>query len=128
MVRGMTKKKKHYLNNKRFEEVIFGYQKDKAAYEDELVEMFTLLYTNVFMTFKFNVDKDDAYQECFILFAKVLDKFTPDKGSAFNYFTTVLLNHLRYIYTKNKKYNQKILEYRKEMGDIDINLDFTDEI
>lgn len=121
-------KKKHYLDNKRFQEVIFGYKENKEKYETELVEMFTILFTNIFMSFKFAIDKEDAHQDCFILFVKVIENFTPEKGSAFNYFTTVLLNHMKYLYTKNKKYNQKILEYRKEMGDIDITLDFDESL
>lgn len=122
-----TDKKKYYIDNKRFEEVILGYKQDKPKYEGELVEMFRLLFTNIYMSFKFKVDFDDAHQDCFILFLKVLANFDKAEGTAFNYFTTVIMNNLRLIYTKNKKYQQKMLEYRKAKGEIDIELDFESE-
>ena len=39
-------------------------------------------------------------------------EFQPSKGSAFNYFTTVIVNNLKLLYTKNKKYEKKISEYQ----------------
>jgi len=63
------------------------------------------------------VDSDDAKQECFLLVIKKLRNFDPDHGSAFNYFTTVILNNLRLVYTKKKKYDKKIadlFEIRKD--------------
>lgn len=113
-----TKKKKHYIDNKEFEKTIFNYIEDNETYEKELVSMLELLINNILMTFKFNVDYDDARQECFVLCLKVLKNFTKEKGSAFNYFTTVIVNNLRLIYTKNKKYNLKITRYRELKGDV----------
>lgn len=110
----MSKKKKkaHYLNNKEFEETIANYLEDPETYENELVEQLDLLITNILNSFKFKVDHDDAKQECFVLAFKVLKNFTKDKGSAFNYFTTVILNNLRLMYTKNKKYQEKLQEFK----------------
>jgi DNA-directed RNA polymerase specialized sigma subunit len=104
-------RKIHYIDNKRFEELIKLYSKDKSAHEDELMGMFDLLISNIVSGFKFTVDHDDAKQECFLLILKTLPNFTPDKGSAFNYFTTVIVNNLRLLYTKDKKYEQKIENY-----------------
>ena len=88
----MSKKKKkskpHYLNNKDFEELIKNYLKDPPTYPD------------------------DARQECFVLAFKVLKNFDPEHGSAFNYFTTVIVNNLKLMYTKNKKYQEKIKKYQ----------------
>lgn len=112
------KKKSHYLDNKRFQEVIFLYIEDNKAHEDELVHMLDTLINHIVKSFKFNVDYDDAKQECFVLCLKVVRNFTQEKGSAFNYFTTVILNHLRQMYTKNKKYNEKIATYRDMKGDV----------
>ena len=106
------KKKKHYIDNKKFEETIFNYLEDKDKYEEELITQLDLLITSILISFKFKVDFDDAKQECFVLCLKVLKNFTREKGSAFNYFTTVIVNNLKLIYTKNKKYNEKINEYR----------------
>jgi len=104
-------KKVYYLNNKRFEEIIPLYLSTPEDYEDELMGLFDLLITNIIEGFKFNIDKEDAKQECFLLILKTLKNFQPSKGSAFNYFTTVIVNNLKLLYTKNKKYEKKMEEY-----------------
>jgi len=79
--------------------------------------LFDILIGTILESFKFDVDLDDAKQECFLLIIKKLKNFDPNHGSAFNYFTTVILNNLRLIYTKRKKYDKKIadlFEIRKE--------------
>jgi DNA-directed RNA polymerase specialized sigma24 family protein len=109
----MAKKKNHYLDNKRFEEVIKCYQVTPDEYETELVELLDILITNILMSFKFKVDPDDAKQECFMLVFKTLKNFKPGNGSAFNYFTTVIVNNLKLIYTKDKKYHKKLQDYKE---------------
>ena len=104
--------KKHYIDNKRFEELIPLYLDDPRGYEDELMAMFDILITNILASFKFNVDKDDAKQECFLLVLKTLKNFERDRGAAFNYFTTVIVNNLKLLYTKNKKYEKKLEDYQ----------------
>ena len=104
--------KKHYLNNKEFEETIQNYLDNPEEFEDELVRLLDILITNILLSFKFKVDFDDAKQECFMLVFKTLKNFKGSKGSAFNYFTTVIVNNLKLMYTKNKKYMQKILDYQ----------------
>ena len=106
------KKKKHYIDNKKFEETIFNYLEDKETYEEELIKQLDLLITSILISFKFKVDFDDAKQECFVLSLKVLKNFSREKGSGFNYFTTVIVNNLKLIYTKNKKYQEKMQEYK----------------
>lgn len=116
---------KFYLDNQRFEELIVLYLKHdkkkrkpkKNPYEDELMGLFDILISTILESFKFDVDLDDAKQECFLLIIKKLKNFDPNHGSAFNYFTTVILNNLRLVYTKAKKYDKKIadlFEIRKE--------------
>ena len=104
----VRKKKKHYIDNKKFEETIFNYLENPKEYEDELIGQLDLLITSILISFKFKVDFDDAKQECL----KVLKNFTREKGSAFNYFTTVIVNNLKLIYTKNKKYQEKMQQYK----------------
>jgi|TARA_R100001377_G_scaffold66373_1_gene41609 hypothetical protein len=106
------KKKKHYIDNKKFEETIFNYLENPKEFEDELIGQLDLLITSILISFKFKVEFDDAKQECFVLSLKVLKNFTREKGSAFNYFTTVIVNNLKLIYTKNRKYQEKIQQYR----------------
>lgn len=106
-------KKNHYLNNKEFEETIKNYLENPSEYEDELVAKLDLLITNIIHTFKFKIDPDDAKQECFVLAFKILKNFNPKSGSAFNYFTTVFVNNMKLLYTKNKKYVEKIQRYQE---------------
>ena len=109
-------KKVYYIDNKRFEEIIPLYLQTPREYEDELMGLFDLLISNIIESFKFNIDKEDAKQECFLLVIKTLKNFQPAKGSAFNYFTTVIVNNLKLLYTKNKKYEKKINEYMELKG------------
>jgi len=102
---------KHYINNDKFEELIRLYKLDPKEHENELFEMFDLLITNILTGFSFNLDEDDAKQECFLLILKTLKNFNPEVGNAFNYFTTIILNNLKLLYTKNKKYIEKIDAY-----------------
>jgi hypothetical protein len=108
---------KHYIDNKRFEELILLYQEDPRKHEEELFSMFDLLVQNILMSYGFAVDLDDAKQDCFVLILKTLGKFNPENGKAFNYFTTVIMNNLRLIYTKNKKYKEKLDAYESMLKD-----------
>jgi len=107
----------HYINNKRFEEIILLYQDDPETHEQELVSLFDTLISNIIESFKFNVDYDDARQECFTLVLKTVKNFKPKRGTAFNYFTTVILNNLKLLYTREKKYNQKIENFIEQKRD-----------
>ena len=91
---------------------------DPKKYEDELMPMFDKLIENIMLSFKFNVDLEDAKQECFLLILKTLKNFNPNQGSAFNYFTTIIVNNLKLIYSKNKKYNEKIKRYTEVKKDL----------
>ncbi len=102
---------KNYIDNDVFEELILMYQKDPATYEEDLIKILDVLIGTILNTFKFRVDHDDAKQDCYVLIFKVLKNFKPGKGTAFNFFTTVIINNLKLLYTKEKKYNLKIQEY-----------------
>ena len=103
--------KKYYIDNDEFERIIISYQEDPENNEEDLVSLFELLINNIVESFKFKVDNDDAKQECFALVLKTVKNFKPKKGTAFNYFTTVIINNLKLLYTREKKYNQKIENY-----------------
>jgi DNA-directed RNA polymerase specialized sigma subunit len=103
--------KKHYIDNEEFERIILSYKEDPENHEEDLVSLFDLLINNIVDSFNFKVDPDDAKQECFALVLKTVKNFTPKKGTAFNYFTTVIVNNLKLLYTREKKYNEKIENY-----------------
>ena len=107
---------RHYIDNKRFEELIVLYLEDRKTYEEELFAMFDLLISNVMGAFNFDVDPEDAKQDCFVLILKTLQNFNPEKGSAFNFFTTVIVNNLKLVYTKDKKYAEKIKAFEELQG------------
>ena len=103
--------KTHYIDNKKFENLIKLYKQEPKTHETELFEMFDILISNIITGFSFKLEEDDAKQECFLLILKTLKNFNPEMGNAFNYFTTIILNNLKLLYTKNKKYKEKIDAY-----------------
>jgi len=107
---------KHYIDNERFEECIRLYLAGDEDVADELWQMFGLLVDNIMSAFGFDVEREDATQDCFVLILKVISNFNPDNGSAFNFFTTVIVNQLKLNYTKNKKYAEKIKNYESFMS------------
>ena len=102
---------KNYIDNETFEKLIFLYQENPEEHEAELLKLLDLLINNILLTFKFRVDPDDAKQDCYLLIFKIIKNFKPRKGTAFNYFTTIIINNLKLLYTRDKKYNVKINEY-----------------
>ena len=109
--------KNHYIDNDRFEEIILLYQQDPETHQDDLVSLFDLLISNIIESFRFKVDPDDAKQECFALVLKTVKNFKPRKGTAFNYFTTIIVNNMKLLYTRDKKYKQKIENYIERRKD-----------
>lgn len=102
---------KNYIDNEVFEKLIFLYQEDPKTHEAEFLHMMDLLIDNILLTFKFKVDSEDAKQDCYLLIFRILKNFKPKKGTAFNYFTTIIINNLKLLYTKDKKYKIKLDEY-----------------
>jgi hypothetical protein len=103
----------HYIDNTKFEQLITEFKSGDRSREDELFLMFDVLIERLMLSFKFNVDHEEAKQECFLLILKVLNNFNKDSGQAFNYFTTVILNNLRLLYSKAKRYNEKMESYKE---------------
>ena len=113
-----------YINNERFEKVIAGYKTHPSIWEDELIQNFELLIKNIFDGFKFQgVEFDDVKQDCFLLIFVKIKNFSPEKGTAFNFFTTVILNNIRLMYSKEKRQKEKVQAYlakiKEQLGDLD---------
>ena len=109
---------KHYIDNNKFESLIKLYKRNPKEHEDELFAMFDVRISNIITGFSFNLEEDDAKQECFVLILKTLKNFNPEMGNAFNYFTTIILNNLKLLYTKNKKYSEKLDAYTELKKDL----------
>jgi len=98
-----------YINNKDFEEQIKTCTSKKPTEKDalKLVQMLYLLAENIIRAFQFKmIDKEDALQEAVLICLQKKHKFNSDKGKAFNYFTTIILNHFRQLYRSARNYQE----------------------
>lgn len=115
-----------YIKNSDFEKTITAFQEAKEAgdtekiaeLEERLTELFYLLADNILRAFKFQlIDRDDALQEGVMICFERLDKFKPERGKAFNYYTTCTLNHYRHLYRTAKNYNELKKRFHEHMID-----------
>lgn len=101
----------NYIDNTRFEELIQVYISGDKGLQDELFASIGLLIDRLMSGYAFRVDREEAKQETFLLILKILKNFKKENGKGFNYISTVILNNLRLIYMKNKRYSEKIRNY-----------------
>jgi len=79
-----------------------------------LAEAFYTLSQNIVRYAKFsNIDEDDAVQEGVLICFERAEKFDPEKGKAFNYMTTCILNHFRQLWRTAKNYNELKKKYKE---------------
>lgn len=75
--------------------------------QKDLALAFYTLSENIVKYAKFNlIDQDDAIQEGVIICFEKIDRFDPEKGKAFNYMTTCILNHFRQMYRTARNYSE----------------------
>ena len=80
--------------------------------QDQLAIAFYTLSENIVRYAKFNlIDQDDAIQEGVMICFEKIDRFDPEKGKAFNYMTTCILNHFRQLYRTARNYNELKRKY-----------------
>lgn len=117
-----------YLNNRAFEAIIDRFKKAKrnvkrnhVAFEQAQMDLAAAFYTlakNIIRAFKFQlVDKDDALQEGVMICFEKLHRFDPNIGRAFNFCTTIILNHYRQLYRTAKNYNELKIRYHDHLCD-----------
>lgn len=96
----------------RFSEM---YKSANIAYietQQQLALAFLTLSENIVRYAKFNlIDMDDAIQEGVMICFEKIDRFDPQKGKAFNYMTTCILNHYRQLYRTARNYNELKKKY-----------------
>lgn len=113
-----------YLNNRAFEAIIERFKlakknmkHDSLEFDEAQLELATAFYTlakNIIRAFKFQlVDKDDALQEGVMICFEKLHRFDPNIGRAFNFCTTIILNHYRQLYRTAKNYNELKFRYHE---------------
>ena len=61
------------------------------------------------------VDQDESVQEGVMICFDKIDKFDPERGKAFNYMTTLILNHYRQLYRTSKAYRLFKDRYRDHL-------------
>jgi DNA-directed RNA polymerase specialized sigma subunit len=94
---------------KTFESLVEEYQELQI----ELTTAFYLLSENIVRYRKFNlIDPDDAIQEGVMICFEKVDRFDPEKGKAFNYMTTCIINHFRQLYRTARNYNELKKKYQ----------------
>jgi hypothetical protein len=112
MKRGKYKKPKSWIIIETDFKTISLFYKE---IQDELALAFYTLSENIVRYAKFNlIDQDDAVQEGVMICFEKIDRFDPEKGKAFNYMTTCILNHFRQLYRTARNYNElkrKYLEF-----------------
>lgn len=117
-----------YLNNRAFEAIIERFKNakenvktDQREFDEAQMDLATAFYTlakNIIRAFKFQlVDKDDALQEGVMICFEKLHRFDPNIGRAFNFCTTIILNHYRQLYRTAKNYNELKFRYHKHLCD-----------
>jgi len=80
--------------------------------QQQLAVAFLTLSENIVRYAKFNlIDIDDAIQEGVMICFEKIDRFDPQKGKAFNYMTTCILNHYRQLYRTARNYNELKKKY-----------------
>jgi len=90
--------------------------------QDDLAIAFYTLSENIVRYAKFNlIDQDDAIQEGVMICFEKIDRFDSNKGKAFNYMTTCVLNHFRQLYRSARNYNEL---KRKYLDFVQIQLDY----
>jgi DNA-directed RNA polymerase specialized sigma subunit len=85
--------------------------------KNELTIAFYLLSENITRYRKFNlIDADDAIQEGVMICFEKVDRFDPNKGKAFNYMTTCIINHFRQLYRTARNYNELKKKYQEHLS------------
>lgn len=114
-----TSKRNKYSKPLSWDETKIEYRLAKVNYrevEEQLTSAFYKLSENLVRYRKFSyVESDDAVQEGVVTCFKNVHQFAPNKGRAFNYLTTCILNHFRQMYRSAKSYNEFKKKYQDRM-------------
>lgn len=110
-----TANRKKYKKPDNWEEIENAFEQVMASHKEiqnELTISFYLLSENIVRYRKFNlIDPDDAIQEGVMICFEKIDRFDPEKGKAFNYMTTCIINHFRQLYRTARNYNELKKKY-----------------
>lgn len=112
------KNAREYVNNKDLLDLIVLYreEEDDSIINDELARAFLVMANEIFDWQKINnLIKEEASNEAaFVCMRKAKSCFDPARGSAFPYFTTVIVNYYRQQMRSQKSYTKMLGEFAKE--------------
>ena len=126
-----------YFDNKAAQELIKQYKAEldpvkKKNLRDEIMLRVKDIVNGIIFTHEFTAFEpyDDLLQEALLASMVALERFDPEKGTAFNYFSLVAKKSLTYYTLKNKKNrNNPTLEFegnflavKKTITDFDIEI------
>lgn len=87
---------------------------EMVAIQHQLTTEFYKLSENIVRYAKFSlIDQDDAIQEGVMICLEKVGRFDPNKGRAFNYMTTCILNHFRQLYRSARNFNELKKRYHE---------------
>lgn len=115
----MAKKRDDYLSNADLSALIAAHlaaqgTADRTA-ETNLVMALYKITTGIVKRWRTTIpDIDDAVQEGVINVLAKVHRFDPDKGSAFNYCSTIVFNHFKQLYRNRLNYVNMIKAYQQE--------------
>ena len=111
-------------SNASFEKILADYKKDPSVDTLKAVfGIFELLATNIIKYFVkglvveevFKNKKEIIRELVCVAFLKI-NRYDPEKGRAFNYFTTIMLGWLRQVYRTKKNYAELKVKYAKKLA------------
>jgi hypothetical protein len=117
--------KNHWLDKKKtvcgctagqFEQAVIEWQNEKTPDNtQELSRILIILTENIIKYFgKINwIDPEEVLQECVTFAFEKADRFDHKKGKAFNFFTTIILGHMRQLYRSQKPYPELKQKYEE---------------
>jgi hypothetical protein len=110
-----SRENKNSYHKKRLESKQEEYTSSENEFnelKDCLATAFLKLSENIVRYARFSlIDSDDATQEGVMICFDKINRFDPDKGKAFNYMTTCILNHFRQLYRSAKNYQELKKKY-----------------
>jgi len=113
---------KNHLTSAKFDQIVRDHKEDPSV--DTMGAVFEALWTlagNILKIAKFSglekalKSKTNTLSYMVACAFVKMDKYDPDKGAAFNYFTTVMLCWIRQTYRHHKKYAELKAKYEEKI-------------
>lgn len=111
----MASDKKYMVSGDELTKAVCDYKEIRIKLRDMFESITRSILDLVGPKIKFK-DTEEAIKDCVVVCFEKLDRFDPQKGKSFNYFTTIILSHLRQLYRcekDQKEIREKLLAGKK---------------